>query len=61
MDQTSHIPQGHVFFREGTEGGVAFLIISGKVEISRTVGDKKITLALLQKGEIFGEMALLGN
>ena len=39
----------------------AFLIEEGKVEVYRTVGDRKIVVATLGKGEIFGEMALVGE
>jgi CRP-like cAMP-binding protein len=39
----------------------AFLIESGKVEVYRRVGERKIVIAVLGKGEIFGEMALVEN
>ncbi len=59
MHQAKRVPAGHVFFEENAEGSLAFVIISGKVEISKTVADKTIVLAVLGQGEIFGEMALL--
>lgn len=37
----------------------AFLIEAGRVEIYRLSGDRKIVMAILGKGEIFGEMALI--
>ncbi len=37
----------------------AFLIERGKVEISRMAGDRKVVVAVLGKGDIFGEMALV--
>ena len=50
-----------MIFKEGTVGDNAFLIMSGKVEISKVVQGKKIVLATLGPGEIFGEMAILGE
>ena len=39
----------------------AFLIEEGKVEIFRASGGRGIVVASLGKGEIFGEMALVGG
>jgi len=39
----------------------AFLIEAGKVETYRMAGDRKVVMAVLGKGEIFGEMALVEN
>ncbi len=39
----------------------AFLIESGKVEIYRMAGERRIVVATLGKGEIFGEMALVSG
>jgi hypothetical protein len=50
-----------VIFRENSEGDNAYIIKSGKVEISKLKGDKKVVLARLDEGSIFGEMALLGT
>ncbi len=49
-----------MIFKEGTIGNTAFLIMSGKVEISKVVQGKKIVLAVLGSREIFGEMAIMG-
>ena len=37
----------------------AFLIEAGKVEVFRKAGDRKVVVATLGNGEIFGEMALV--
>ncbi len=50
-----------LIFKEGTQGVNAFLIMSGEVEISKVVQGKKIVLAVLGQGEIFGEMAIIGD
>ena len=39
----------------------AFLIEAGSVEVYRMVGDRKIVVAILDKGEIFGEVAMVDN
>ena len=50
---------GDIIFKEGTHGVAVYVLNSGKVEISKTVGDKKIVLDLLGPGDIFGEMSFL--
>lgn len=50
-----------MIFKEGTSGNNAFLIMSGKVEISKIVQGRKVVLAIIGPGEIFGEMAILGD
>src|SRR2546430_17715708 len=54
-------PSGTVLFREGDRGQTMYVIRSGKVNISKRIGDSEITLAVLGAGEFFGEMALLGG
>tara|TARA_Y100000588_G_C13841862_1_gene748169 strand:- start:124 stop:504 length:381 start_codon:yes stop_codon:yes gene_type:complete len=39
----------------------AFLIEAGSVEVYRMVGDRKIVVAILGRGEIFGEVAMVEN
>src|SRR5437867_1644334 len=56
----THFEKGHVLFHEGDAGEDMFIIQSGKVAIKKRVkegGDA--TLAILEKGDFFGEMALL--
>lgn len=51
---------GEVIFREGDIGHEVFIIQSGMVEIARTTEDgKRVTLAFLGEGTLFGEMALV--
>lgn len=52
---------GTVLFREGDPGREMYVIQSGDVEISRMMGEKRQTLALLPPGEFFGEMAIINN
>ncbi len=50
---------GTTIFREGEPGYEMFIIFSGKVRILRTVGGVGEELAVLRKGDFFGEMAVL--
>ena len=49
---------GEIIFKEGEEGDRMYVVQSGKVKITKktTLGD--FTIATLESGEIFGEMAL---
>jgi CRP-like cAMP-binding protein len=55
----THFDKGHVLFREGDEGDEMFIIQSGRVAIRKKVKDSETTLAVLEKGDFFGEMAIL--
>jgi CRP/FNR family transcriptional regulator, cyclic AMP receptor protein len=52
--------QGAVIFRENEQGSEMFIIIQGVVEIRKSTGpsSSKI-LTTLQKGDMFGEMAII--
>ena len=54
-----NLAAGDVLFREGEVGDFAFQIISGKIEICKFNGDEYVTLTILEKGALFGEMALI--
>ncbi len=55
------IPAGTVIFREGDEGNEMFIIQDGKVKISKSIGNKDHVLAILGKGDFFGEMAIVNR
>jgi len=51
---------GEVIFREGDEGDAMFVVVSGRVRISRTIpGVGEEALTILPRGAFFGEMALI--
>jgi CRP/FNR family cyclic AMP-dependent transcriptional regulator len=54
-------PADTVLFREGDRGEEMFIIQSGKVKISKKIRGVEKTLATLDKGEFFGEMAILND
>ena len=53
-----HAP-GDYIFREGELGTEMYIIHEGQVEILNRVGDEERLLAVLEKGDFFGEMSLL--
>jgi len=55
----THYKTGAVLFKEGEEGEEMFIIQSGRVAIKKKVKEGDTTLAVLEKGDFFGEMALL--
>src|SRR5687767_11023138 len=55
----THFKQGHVLFQEGDDGEDMYIIQSGRVAIKKKVKEGDATLAVLEKGDFFGEMAIL--
>ena len=54
-------PTNHVLFREGEHGKEMYVILSGKITISKRVREKEQVLVTLPPGEFFGEMSILNN
>ena len=52
---------GQIIFKEGSSGQWVYVVLSGSVEISKAIDGKKSILGILGPGEIFGELALIGN
>jgi CRP-like cAMP-binding protein len=49
-----------IIIEEGSPGDCAYIIEKGSVEVSKiTLNGKKLVLGVLEKSEIFGEMALI--
>lgn len=53
------IPKGKVVFRQGDKGDAAYLIESGSVGIFREVDGKRVPIATIGHGDLFGEMAVI--
>ena len=54
-------PKDTMIFSEAQSGSDMFIIQRGEVSITKVVNGNEITLAVLKKGDMFGEMALLEN
>lgn len=53
---------GEIIFSEGAMGNpLMYVIKEGSVEISITRGERKVVLSTLERGQFFGEMALLST
>jgi CRP-like cAMP-binding protein len=52
-------PKDSIVFSEGEPGNELFIIQSGSVEITKFMNNDEIILAVLKKGDVFGEMSLL--
>lgn len=52
---------GSTVFEEGAIEDKMYFIRKGKVEISKAMGDMKQVVAVLGKGDFFGEMALISK
>lgn len=61
QDFTRQYPINTMIFSEAQSGADMFIIQKGEVAISKVVNGKEVTLAILNKGDMFGEMALLEN
>lgn len=56
---TIHFKKGDVIIHEGEPSNSIFLIVGGKVSISKNAGKKPLILATQGKNTIFGEMTLI--
>ena len=54
-------PKGTMIFSECQAGADMFIIQEGAVRITKVVDGREVILAVLKKGDMFGEMALLEN
>jgi len=52
---------GQVVFKDGEIGTEMYIVHTGKVELTKRIGDVDHNLATLEKGDFFGEMAVLEN
>lgn len=60
-DMTRSYPKDTMIMSEAASGAEMFIIQNGEVAISKVVNGNEVTLAVLKKGDMFGEMALLEN
>lgn len=55
------VPAGTLIIKQGEQGNCAYLIQSGHVRVYTEHDGKRVELAKLGSGQIFGEMALIFN
>lgn len=53
------VTQGDTIFAEGERGDTMYVIVEGKVQISRTGAGVPVVLTTLEPGSFFGEMAIV--
>jgi CRP-like cAMP-binding protein len=60
-EATGTYATGDLIFAQGDLGTEMFIIVEGEVEIIKHINDESHVLSHLEKGDFFGEMALLEN
>ncbi|HSK87876.1 MAG TPA: HEAT repeat domain-containing protein, partial [Anaerolineales bacterium] len=61
ISQEASFSDGTAIVRQGEEGDVMFIVVSGEVLVSAAQGHKEIVLARRKPGEYVGEMALISK
>jgi len=57
--RTRSVPRGDIVFAEGDQGDTLFILLAGKIKISRAAADgRENMIALLGPGDLFGELSL---
>ena len=56
-----NVEPGKIIFKEGEIGEKMFIIQRGKVRITKSIAGKSHILAVLEKGDFFGEMAIVNQ
>ncbi|MBO5986950.1 MAG: ATP-binding cassette domain-containing protein [Lachnospiraceae bacterium] len=54
-------PASSTIISEGDEGDLFYIIVRGRVEILKRIGDQDTRVKVLEDGDFFGEIALLSN
>lgn len=55
------VENGQLIFKEGEDGDQMYIIQEGAVRISKSIGGRDHVLAVLNKGDFFGEMAIVSR
>ena len=59
--RVQRVKDGHLIFEEGLCASYAYVLKSGKAKVLKNINGKQIQIGSLKKGDIFGDMALLGR
>ena len=54
-----NFPKGKILFKQGDRGDAAYIVNSGAIGMYREAQGRKIPLATVRRGELFGEMAAI--
>ncbi len=57
----TRVRKGEHVVREGEAGDAAFIIVKGRLRVYRRVAGERRDLRVMRRGEVFGEMAILGS
>jgi CRP/FNR family transcriptional regulator, cyclic AMP receptor protein len=52
---------GQLIFKEDSPGDWVYIVISGQVEITKTMEGREVVIEVLKEGEVFGELGFLGG
>ncbi len=55
------VPQDRVVLKQGQIGDGLYMVVTGRLQVLRTVGAEQLHVADLKPGDIFGEMSLLNH
>lgn len=55
------LQEGALVFEQGESGSSLYVLISGRVQVERQEGGRRVPLLTLQPGDTFGEMACVGD
>lgn len=58
-EETYHY--GQLIYEEGNSGDWVYVILSGLVEVSKKIGDRKYIIEILQSGDVFGVLEYIGR
>lgn len=62
LSREKKLRSGEILFREGEPGDAMYVVLEGRIMISKFIpGGGEEALAFLERGEFFGEMALIDN
>jgi len=52
---------GDIIITEGIVSNNAYIVLSGKVRVVKIIQDRQVVISILEKGDVFGEMGLIGE
>jgi CRP-like cAMP-binding protein len=61
MTRVRNFEPGHLLLRQGETGDQIYALINGEAEVSVTAGGRRVSLGILARGDVAGEVALFGG